>query len=180
MILPDPEQLLDQLYSQLKPNIHDNTALVGIYTGGVWLMEKLLHRLQDELGRDIPHGKLNASMYRDDYSRRGIKTIAQPAHMPFDVNDKHIILIDDIFYTGRTTRAVINELFDYGRPASVQLATLINRSGAQLPIKPDMVGANLPLQAHQAFELAINTQGRLNLSVTESTPSANNGADADV
>jgi pyrimidine operon attenuation protein / uracil phosphoribosyltransferase len=181
MILPDPEQLLDQLYDQLKPRIHDNTALVGIYTGGVWLMEKLLQRLQNDLGHDIAHGKLNASMYRDDYARRGMKTTAQPGHIPFDVNDRHIILVDDIFYTGRTVRAVINELFDYGRPGLIELAALINRGGAQLPIRPNMVGADIPLQPHQAFELSINTQGRLHLSVTETTPveadsPADNGA----
>lgn len=176
MTLPDPEQLLEHLYQQLKPRIQDQTVLVGIYTGGVWLMERLLHRLQAELGRDIPHGKLDAAMYRDDYAQRGLKTAAQPAQMPFDVNAKHIILVDDIFYTGRTTRAVMNELFDYGRPASVQLAVLINRGGAQLPIRPDMVGADLPLLAHQSYELAMNTQGRLHLSIAESTPLANKGA----
>lgn len=176
MTLPDPEHLLEQLYGQLKPCIDDNTALVGIYTGGVWLMEKLLARLQADLGREIAHGKLDAAMYRDDYARRGLKAAAQPAQIPFDVNGKHIILIDDIFYTGRTTRAVMNELFDYGRPASVRLATLINRGGAQLPIRPDMVGADLPLQAHQSFELTMNTQGRLSLSLSESAPSASSGA----
>ncbi|AKR42860.1 bifunctional pyr operon transcriptional regulator/uracil phosphoribosyltransferase PyrR [Methylophilus sp. TWE2] len=185
MRLPDPEQLMDRLYDQLKPQIQDNTALVGIYTGGVWLMEKLLQRLQQDLGREIDHGKMDAAMYRDDYAKRGLKTAAQPAHIPFDVNGKHIILIDDIFYTGRTTRAVMNELFDYGRPASVKLAALINRGGAELPIRPDMVGAELPLQAHQAFELSMNTLGRLSLSISESDPSAtnpssNSGADANV
>jgi pyrimidine operon attenuation protein / uracil phosphoribosyltransferase len=177
MTLPDPEQLLDHLYAQLKPRIQAETALVGIYTGGVWLMQKLLQRLQDELGHDIVHGKLDAAMYRDDYAQRGLKTAAQPAQIPFDVNGKHIILIDDIFHTGRTTRAVMNELFDYGRPASVQLAVLINRGGAQLPIRPDMTGADLPLQANQSFELAINTQGRLHLSIATS---ANHGADTHV
>ncbi|HEY0905889.1 MAG TPA: phosphoribosyltransferase family protein, partial [Methylophilus sp.] len=96
-------------------------------------------------------------------------TNALPASIPFDVSGKHIILVDDIFYTGRTTRAVMNELFDYGRPASIQLAALINRGGAQLPIKPDMVGADLPLAPQQSFELAMNTQGRLNLRITEAT-----------
>lgn len=171
MILPDPEQLLDQLYDQLKPRIHANTALVGIYTGGVWLMEKLLQRLQNELGHDIAHGKLNAFMYRDDYASRGMKTTAQPSHIPFDVNDRHIILVDDIFYTGRTVRAVINELFDYGRPGLIELAALINRGGAQLPIRPDIVGADIPLQAHQSFELSINTYGSLHLSVIDSSQS---------
>lgn len=180
MRLPDPEQLLDRLYDQIKSQIQDNTALVGIYTGGVWLMEKLLKRLQEDLGQNIAHGKMDAAMYRDDYAQRGLKTAAQPAHIPFDVNGKHIILIDDIFYTGRTTRAVMNELFDYGRPASVKLAALINRGGAELPIRPDMVGADLPLQPHQSFELTMNTLGRLNLSISESDPSANSGADANV
>ncbi len=180
MTLPDPEQLLEQLYAQLKPRIQENTALVGIYTGGVWLMEKLLARLQRELGREIVHGKMDAALYRDDYAQRGLKTAAQPTHMPFDVNGMHIILIDDIFYTGRTTRAVMNELFDYGRPASVQLAALINRGGAQLPIRPDMVGADLPLQAQQSFELAMNTQGRLQLRIAESESSVDNGNDAHV
>lgn len=177
MTLPDPEQLLEHLYAQIKPRIQENTALVGIYTGGVWLMERLLKRLQTELGHDILFGKLDAAMYRDDYAQRGLKTSAHPAYIPFDINGKHIILIDDIFYTGRTTRAVMNELFDYGRPASVQLAALINRGGAQLPIRPDMVGADLPLQAHQSFELAMNTLGRLSLSISESASSAKPGVE---
>lgn len=170
MTLPDPEQLLDHLYAQLKPRVQDNTALVGIYTGGVWLMEKLLLRLQNDLGRDVAYGKLDAAMYRDDYAQRGLKTKSLPALIPFDVNGRHIILVDDIFYTGRTTRAVMNELFDYGRPASIALAVLINRGGAQLPIRPDMVGADLPLAAHQSYEITINTQGRLHLAIKDSAP----------
>lgn len=167
--LPDPEALLDNLYAQILPRITAETAMVGIYTGGVWLLERLLPRLTAAVGHDIPTGKLDAAMYRDDYAQRGLKTNALPASIPFDVSGKHIILVDDIFYTGRTTRAVMNELFDYGRPASIQLAALINRGGAQLPIKPDMVGADLPLAPQQSFELAMNTQGRLNLRITEAT-----------
>lgn len=176
MTLPDPEHLLEQLYRQLASSITEDTALVGIYTGGVWLMEKLQARLQQALGRDILAGKLDAAMYRDDYAQRGLKSKSLPASIPFDVNGKHIILIDDIFYTGRTTRAVMNELFDHGRPASIRLAVLINRGGAQLPIRPDMVGAELAVAAHQSLELSINTQGRLHLSMTESDPPASHGA----
>ncbi|MDP8568730.1 bifunctional pyr operon transcriptional regulator/uracil phosphoribosyltransferase PyrR [Methylophilus aquaticus] len=176
MKLPDPEQLLENLYQQLLPAIDENTVLVGIYTGGVWLMEKLLPKLQAALGHELAFGKLDAAMYRDDYAQRGLKTKSLPAYIPFDVNGKHIILIDDIFYTGRTTRAVMNELFDYGRPASIQLAVLINRGGAQLPVRPDMTGADLPLAAQQSFELSMNTQGRLHLSVTDVT----NGVSGDV
>lgn len=172
MTLPDPEQLLDHLYAQIKARVQPDTALVGIYTGGVWLMEKILLRLQSELGHAVDHGKLDAAMYRDDYAQRGLKTKSLPALIPFDVNGKHIILIDDIFYTGRTTRAVMNELFDYGRPASIALAVLINRGGAQLPIRPDMVGADLPLPPHQSFEITINTQRSLHLSINDSAPGA--------
>lgn len=184
MTLPDPEQLLEHLYQQIKPLIQEDTALIGIYTGGVWLLERLLKRLKLELGHDITFGKLDAAMYRDDYAQRGLKTTAHPAYIPFDVNGKHIILIDDIFYTGRTTRAVMNELFDYGRPASVKLAALINRGGAQLPIRPDITGADIPLQPHQFFDLSINTQGRLSLRITESdsatTSSTPSGTDTHV
>lgn len=174
MKLPDPEQLLDHLYTQLKEQMHPESALIGIYTGGVWLMEKLLERLQSDFQHEIANGKLDAAMYRDDYSQRGLKTSAHPSLIPFDVNGKHIILIDDIFYTGRTVRAVMNELFDYGRPASIKLAVLINRGGAQLPIKPDIIGADLPLPAHQSYELAINTQGHLHLSIADSVHGAQN------
>ncbi len=161
--LPDPEQLLDHLYQQLRPTLTADTALVGIYTGGVWLMEKIQARWLAESGQEVVTGKLDAAMYRDDYAQRGLKARPLPASLPFDVNAKHLILIDDIFYTGRTTRAVMNELFDHGRPASIRLAVLINRGGAQLPIHPDFTGAELPLPADQAFELSINTQGRLHL-----------------
>lgn len=171
--LPDPEQLLTQLTTQIATRITPNSALIGIYTGGVWLMEKILDQLQPQFKFPILNGKLDAAMYRDDYAQRGLKAKAYPADVPFDVNGKDIILIDDIFYTGRTTRAVMNELFDHGRPASICLAVLINRGGAQLPIQPDMVGATLPIGAHQAFELTINTHGTLHLSLTtlaEETP----------
>lgn len=161
--LPDPEQLLETLISQISPQIDANTALIGIYTGGVWLMEKILDRLQTQRGQPVLNGKLDAAMYRDDYAQRGLKSKSLPASIAFDVNGKHIILIDDIFYTGRTTRAVMNELFDHGRPASIRLAVLINRGGAELPIQPDMVGAYLPIAAHQSYELAMNTQGKLQL-----------------
>lgn len=165
--LPKPEQLLEKLIQEITPHIAENTALVGIHSGGVWLMERILNQLESELGRKIDHGKLDAAMYRDDYAQRGLKHQTRPPEIPFDVNGKHVILIDDIFYTGRTTRAVMNELFDYGRPASIQLAVLINRGGAQLPILPNFVGANLPILANQAFELSMNTQGQFHLSLIE-------------
>lgn len=173
MTLPDPEQLLADITARIQPLITADTALVGIHSGGVWMLERILATLGD----DIAFGKLDAAMYRDDYAKRGLKSKNQPSWIPFDVNDKHIVLIDDIFYTGRTTRAAMNELFDYGRPASITLAVLINRGGAQLPITPQITGAHVPLQPHQAFQLSQDTSGKLHLSLESETPMQNNQSD---
>ena len=108
---------------------------------------------------------MDAALYRDDFAQRGLKNQSQAANIAFDVQGKHIILIDDIFYTGRTTRAAINELFDFGRPASITLAVLINRGGAELPIQPQIVGATIPLTSNQRFQLSQTTQGKLNLAL---------------
>jgi pyrimidine operon attenuation protein/uracil phosphoribosyltransferase len=161
MNLPNPEQLLEDITATIKPLINADSALVGIHSGGVWMLERILATLGD----DIPFGKLDAAMYRDDYAKRGLKSKNQPSWIPFDVNDKHIILIDDIFYTGRTTRAAMNELFDYGRPASITLAVMINRGGAQLPIAPQITGAIIPLAPDQAFQLSLDTLGQFHLSL---------------
>lgn len=173
MTLPDAEQLLADITTRIQPLIKADTALVGIHSGGVWMLERILA----SLGGDIAFGKLDAAMYRDDYAKRGLKSKNQPSWIPFDVKDKHIILIDDIFYTGRTTRAAMNELFDYGRPASITLAVLINRGGAQLPITPQITGASIPLQPHQAFQLSLDTLGKLHLSLESETPMQNKNLD---
>jgi len=165
MNLPDPEALLADITTQISARLSENTALVGIHSGGVWMMERILHKLSS----NIEYGKLDGAMYRDDYARRGLKGNNQPSWIPFDVNNKHIILIDDIFYTGRTTRAAMNELFDYGRPASITLAVLINRGGAQLPIMPQIIGATIPLEANQAFQLSQDTSGKFHLSLEQNT-----------
>lgn len=161
MTLPDPEILIQQITAQIKAILTPHSALIGIHSGGVWILERILA----DLNMDIPYGKLDAAMYRDDYAQRGLKSKNQASWIPFDVTDKHIILIDDIFYTGRTTRAVMNELFDFGRPASITLAVLINRGGAQLPITPQITGANIPLNSDQAFQLSLDTLGHFHLSV---------------
>jgi pyrimidine operon attenuation protein / uracil phosphoribosyltransferase len=166
MNLPNPEQLLAEITEKIKTRLTPDSALVGIHSGGVWILERILANLASK----PDFGKLDGAMYRDDYAKRGLKSGNQPSWIPFDVNNKHIILIDDIFYTGRTTRAAMNELFDYGRPASIALAVLINRGGAQLPIVPQIVGADYPLQPNQAFELSQDTTGRLHLRL-EQTPS---------
>jgi len=165
MKLPDPEILISEITDKIKSIITPNTALVGIHSGGVWILERVLNALDS----DIAFGKLDAAMYRDDYAKRGLKSKSQPSWIPFDISNKDIILIDDIFYTGRTTRAAMNELFDFGRPASITLAVLINRGGAQLPIQPQIVGAEIPLKSHQAFQLSQDTMGKFHLNIEESS-----------
>ena len=161
MTLPSPETLLANITAKIQAQLKPNTALVGIHSGGVWLMQRILQSLQ----QDMPFGTLDAAMYRDDYAQRGLKNEPKPSNIAFDVTDKHIILIDDIFYTGRTTRAAMNELFDYGRPANITLAVLINRGGAQLPISPNITGAEILLKAHQNLQLTQDTKGILQLAI---------------
>lgn len=161
MQLPNPEALLADITAKIVAQINPNSALVGIHSGGVWLMRRILQTLNSE----IPFGTLDAALYRDDYAARGLKADLKPSDIAFDVTDKHIILIDDIFYTGRTTRAAMNELFDYGRPASISLAVLINRGGAQLPITPNITGAEILLKANQNLQLSQDTKGKLHLSL---------------
>ena len=161
MQLPDPETLLAEITAKIIEQINPNTALVGIHSGGVWLMQRILA----SINQGIPHGMLDAAMYRDDYAKRGLKNEPKPSNIAFDVTNKHIILIDDIFYTGRTTRAAMNELFDYGRPASITLAVLINRGGAELPIAPNIVGAEVLLKPHESLQLSQDTKGKLHLTL---------------
>jgi pyrimidine operon attenuation protein/uracil phosphoribosyltransferase len=161
MQLPDPETLLTEITTKIQAQLQPNSALVGIHSGGVWILNRVLETLK----KDIPHGMLDAAMYRDDYAKRGLKNAPKPSNIAFDVTDKHIILIDDIFYTGRTTRAAMNEIFDYGRPASITLAVLINRGGAELPIAPNIVGAEILLKPNQNLQLSQDTKGKLHLSL---------------
>lgn len=166
--LPDAEDLLKVLSQKLEPLLQENTALVGIHSGGVWLMERLLTLLENTISKHaIEHGTLDVSFYRDDYAQRGLKTENRPSQIPFDVENKHIILIDDVFYTGRTTRAAMNELFDYGRPASITLIALVNRGGRELPIAPQDVAADIPLDAAQHLQLTKQADGRLSLELTQ-------------
>ena len=161
MQLPNPETLLAEITAKIQAQLQPNSALVGIHSGGVWLMQRILATIK----QDLPFGMLDAALYRDDYAQRGLKSEPKPSNITFDVTDKHIILIDDIFYTGRTTRAAMNELFDYGRPASITLAVLINRGGAELPIAPNIVGANVDLKPNQDLQLTQDAGGKLLLSL---------------
>ena len=165
MILPNPEVLLAKITEEIKLQLQPNSALVGIHSGGVWLMQRILKSIK----QDLPFGTLDAALYRDDYAQRGLKSESKPSNIAFDVTDKHLILIDDIFYTGRTTRAAMNELFDYGRPASISLAVLINRGGAELPIAPNIVGAEIVLKPNQDLQLTQDADGKLLLSLQKAS-----------
>jgi pyrimidine operon attenuation protein/uracil phosphoribosyltransferase len=131
-----------------------NSQLVGITSGGAWLAQ----RLQRDLQLAGQAGTISSAMHRDDFSRRGLAAGGQTV-LPFDVNDTHIILLDDVLFTGRTLRAVVNELFDYGRPASVQLAVLVDRGGRELPIQPDFAAARVALSPTQSLALARDEAG---------------------
>jgi pyrimidine operon attenuation protein/uracil phosphoribosyltransferase len=159
MLLPDAEQLLIDLTERIRPDIAGDTAIVGIHTGGAWLAERLHHDLQ----LSLPPGTLDISFYRDDFDQIGLHAQVRPSDIPFEVEGSHIILVDDVLYTGRTIRAAINELFDYGRPASIRLAALIDRGGRELPIGPQYVGATLALPSDKMLALEKNSTGKLSL-----------------
>lgn len=170
--LPDAEALLKILAAKLEPLLQKNTALVGIQSGGVWVMQRLLVMLGKTMAKHaIEHGTLDVSFYRDDYAKRGLKPDNQPSQIAFDVENKHIILIDDVFYTGRTTRAAMNELFDYGRPASITLIALVNRGGRELPISPQITAMDLNLQPTENLQLLQLAGGHLSFTLKSLTPS---------
>lgn len=138
-------------------------ALVGIPSGGAWLAE----RLQADLGLPAAPGRISSALHRDDFAQRGLGAATHPTQLQFDVNGAHILLLDDVLYTGRTLRAVINELFDYGRPASVRLAVLVDRGGRELPVQADFAAARVSLPPHQQLSLARDAQGRFALQVED-------------
>ena len=136
--------------------------LVGIASGGVWLAE----RLQQDLKLAGKIGILSSAMHRDDFAKRGLASSSQTL-LPFDVNGAHLVLVDDVLYTGRTLRAVINELFDYGRPASVKLVVLVDRGGRELPVQPDVAIARVVLPATQSLALDRVGNGRFTFQVQD-------------
>jgi len=165
MNLPKAETLFETLAERIKPLFKANTAIVGIHSGGAWLAERLL----PILGKEIEHGILDVSFYRDDFHERGLHSETKPSQIRFDVQDKHIILIDDVFYTGRTIRAAMNELFDYGRPASITLAVLVNRGGRELPIAPQISAFDTELSASQNLQLLRHENGTFYFTLEENT-----------
>ena len=128
---------------------HDNPAMVGIHTGGVWIAEKL----HAQLNISDPLASLDISFYRDDFTRIGMNPVVKPSQLPFSIDDRHIILVDDVLHTGRTIRAAMNELFDYGRPASILLAALVERDGRELPIQANVTGIHVELESDEHIKL---------------------------
>jgi len=156
----DAEALYVELLAGVRALLRPDTRLVGVTSGGVWLAE----RLQRNLGLSGRSGVISSSMHRDDYARRGMTAGAQ-TQIDFDVNEAQIVLLDDVLYTGRTIRAVINELFDFGRPASVKLAVLVDRGGRELPIQADCCAARVSLPATQSLALARSETGVFSFNV---------------
>ena len=161
MQLPDAEILLKSLAKKIRSEGGKDFVLVGIHTGGVWLAE----RLHQELGITQPLGTLDVSFYHDDFDKIGLHSQVKPSEIPFEVEGAHIILVDDVLYTGRTIRAAINELFDYGRPASISLATLVDRGGRELPIAAQYTGIALELPVDKMLELKREENGKLSLNL---------------
>jgi pyrimidine operon attenuation protein/uracil phosphoribosyltransferase len=161
--IPDPEALYAELRRGVKSLMREGTRLVGITSGGAWLVE----RLQKDLGLAGVPGVISSAMHRDDFSRRGLTARAQTA-LPFDVNGADVLLLDDVLYTGRTIRAVLNELFDFGRPARVRLAVMIDRGGRELPIAADFAAQKLEWPAGQLLALARSDSGAFSFRVEES------------
>jgi pyrimidine operon attenuation protein/uracil phosphoribosyltransferase len=158
--IPDAEALYIELLRGVKSLLRSDTRLVGITSGGAWLVE----RLQQDLGLAGPPGVISSAMHRDDFARRGLSASAQTA-LPFDVNGADVLLLDDVLYTGRTIRAVLNELFDFGRPACVRLAVLVDRGGRELPVAADFAAARLELPDAQLLALARSDTGAFSFKV---------------
>ena len=158
----DAEALYRELVRGVQQLRAPDTRLVGVTSGGVWLAE----RLQQDLGLPGASGVISSAMHRDDYARRGLAATAQ-TRLDFDVNGARIIVLDDVLYTGRTIRAILNELFDYGRPAAVSLAVLVDRGGRELPVQADYAAARVTLPADQSLELARDAQGRFTFKVEQ-------------
>ena len=145
----DANPLIDRLAENLVAIGVEQPLMVGVLTGGVWVAECLHQHLRI----DEPLGSLNINFYRDDFTRIGLHPRVSPSNLPFDIDDRNIILVDDVLHTGRTIRAALNEIFDYGRPASVTLAVLIDRPGRELPIQADAVGKTVDLGTNQHIKL---------------------------
>lgn len=163
MQLPDAEALCLELAERLRQDLVCETALVGIHTGGVWVAE----RLHAALGLKAPLGRIDVSFYRDDFARSGLHPQLKPSEIPFEVEDRPVVIVDDVLYTGRTIRAALNEIFDYGRPARIDLAVLIDRGGRELPVCPRWTGQVVQIASGKNLQLERDGSGRLSLRLID-------------
>jgi pyrimidine operon attenuation protein/uracil phosphoribosyltransferase len=163
MLQLDAEALYVELLAGVKPLMKPESRLVGIWRGGVWLAE----RLQRDLGLPGVPGVISSTLHRDDFAERGLAAGVGRTALPFEIDAAHLLLVDDVLYTGRTIRAVVNELYDFGRPASVQLAVLVDRGGRELPIAAAYAAARISLPPERKLALARSDVGRFAFSVEE-------------
>jgi pyrimidine operon attenuation protein/uracil phosphoribosyltransferase len=161
----DAEALYRELLAQVRAGLDGvaEPAIVGIHSGGAWLAERLARDL------DLTHrlGSIDVSFYRDDYARKGLHPDVKPTHIRFAVDGATVVLVDDVLQTGRTTRAAINVLFDYGRPACIRLAALADRGGRELPVAADFVGVHAQLEANESLCLQRDETGQLSLTIEQ-------------
>ncbi len=163
--LPDAEAVLESLAASMRGAVAHDACLVGIYSGGAWLAERLARMIPGE----HPVGLIDVSFHRDDFARTGLKRGVKRTDLPFEVAGATIVLVDDVLYTGRSVRAAINELFDFGRPANVELAVLVDRGGRELPIEATYVGTRLAVAKDLSIVLSKGEGDRLLLAAEPAT-----------
>jgi pyrimidine operon attenuation protein/uracil phosphoribosyltransferase len=164
MNLPNAENLIESLKNKINEIIDDNTVLIGVQRGGELILQKILPGLRNT----IATGSIDTSFYRDDFSSRGLKIKNKPSKIDTEINGKHIILIDDVFSSGRTVRAAMNEIFDYGRPDKITLAVLIDRNEQELPIAPQICIEKISLNKDQHLELILDENKKFAFQLKES------------
>jgi pyrimidine operon attenuation protein/uracil phosphoribosyltransferase len=158
--LPDAEATIRALADRMRGAVAFDAKFVGIYSGGAWIAE----RLAELVPGDHPVGYIDVSFYRDDFHRTGLKPEVKRTELPFEVEGATVVLVDDVLYTGRSVRAAINELFDFGRPAAIELAVLVDRGGRELPIEPTYTGARLAVARNVSVVLSRSADGTLHLA----------------
>ncbi|CAM8323688.1 PyrR Pyrimidine operon attenuation protein/uracil phosphoribosyltransferase [Candidatus Methylopumilus planktonicus] len=164
MNLPNAENLIESLKNKINEVIDDNTVLIGVQRGGELILQKILPGLRNT----VATGSIDTSFYRDDFSSRGLKIKNKPSKIDTEINGKHIILIDDVFSSGRTVRAAMNEIFDYGRPDKITLAVLIDRNEQELPIAPQICIEKISLNKDQNLELILDENKKFAFQLKES------------
>jgi pyrimidine operon attenuation protein / uracil phosphoribosyltransferase len=164
MNLPNAENLIESLKNKINEVIDENTVLIGVQRGGELILQKILPGLRNT----VATGSIDTSFYRDDFSSRGLKIKNKPSKIDTEINGKHIILIDDVFSSGRTVRAAMNEIFDYGRPGKITLAVLIDRNEQELPIAPQICIEKISLNKDQHLELILDENKKFAFQLKES------------